>query len=118
MTGKAFSMRYSFKLYVAGKSARSVRALENLRALGEQALAGGYRLEVIDVLEQPQRAEDDRVLATPTLIKESPAPVRRFIGDLSAWEQVLSDLEVAPPAADVLPFPGRGDVDSRRLVER
>jgi circadian clock protein KaiB len=71
-------------------------AIANLRRICEQELRGKYELEVIDVLEQPQMAEDEKILATPTLIKQLPPPLRRVIGDLSDKEKVLLGLEVFP----------------------
>jgi len=88
--------QYLLKLYVAGKSPRSEQAIANLRRICEKDLAGRYELEIIDVLESPERAEQDKVLATPTLIKQLPPPLRRVIGDLSAKEKVLLGLEVLP----------------------
>jgi len=87
---------YLLKLYVTGTSPRTRQAVENLQRICEQELRGRYRLEIIDVLEQPQAAEDDRVLATPTLIKQLPPPLRRVIGDLSDKDKVLFGLEVRP----------------------
>ena len=74
-------------------------AIANLRRICEEDLRGNYKLEIIDVLEHPQRAEDDRILATPTLIKQLPPPLRRVIGDLSDKDKVLLGLEVqlVPP---------------------
>ena len=86
--------QYLLKLYVAGKSPRSEQAIANLRRICEKDLADRYELEIIDVLESPERAEQDKVLATPTLIKQLPPPLRRVIGDLSAKEKVLLGLEV------------------------
>ena len=87
------------KLYVAGKTPRSERAIANLRQLCEQTTSPGlsYRVEVIDVLEHPQLAEEGRILATPTLIKELPLPIRRVIGDLSNTEKVLLGLDLTLP---------------------
>ncbi|HTE45157.1 MAG TPA: circadian clock KaiB family protein [Gemmatimonadaceae bacterium] len=82
------------KLYVTGTSARAETAIGNLRRICEQDLGGAYQLEIIDVLEHPQLAEDDKVLATPTLIKQLPPPLRRVIGDLSDKDKVLLGLEV------------------------
>ena len=87
---------YLLKLYVTGTSSRTATAIENLQRICEQELRGLYQLQIIDVLEQPQAAEDDRVLATPTLIKQLPPPLRRVIGDLSDKEKVLFGLEVRP----------------------
>ena len=94
------------KLYVAGSSPRATQAIANLRRICEQELQGRYDLQVIDVLEHPELAEDDKILATPTLIKQLPPPLRRVIGDLSDSEKVLLGLELRqtitppPPAAD------------------
>lgn len=88
--------KYLLKLYVAGSSARATTAIENLRRICDQDLHGEYGLEIIDVLEHPEAAEQDRVLATPTLIKQLPPPIRRVIGDLSDREKVLLGLEVRP----------------------
>ena len=87
---------YRLKLYVAGHTPRSRRALANLQRICEEELADRYRLEVVDVLEDPGAGERERIVATPTLIKELPPPVRRLIGDLSDREQVLAGLEILP----------------------
>lgn len=81
-----------FRLYVAGDSYRSQRAIANLRKLGEERLAGRYELNVVDVQRDPDAAEQDRILATPTLIKLDPGPSRRVTGDLTDFEQVLMAL--------------------------
>ncbi|MEX2284150.1 MAG: circadian clock protein KaiB [Gemmatimonadota bacterium] len=92
--------KYLLKLYVTGKTARAERAIENLRRVCDEDLSAEYELQIIDVLENPQMAEDDRILATPTLIKQLPLPLRRIIGDLSDKEKVLLGLEVrAAPAS-------------------
>jgi circadian clock protein KaiB len=91
---------YILKLYVTGNSPRAESAIANLRRICEQDLGGEYQLEIIDVLEHPQRAEDDKILATPTLIKQLPPPLRRVIGDLSDKEKVLLGLEVRPGTID------------------
>ena len=82
------------KLYITGQTPRSVRALANLRRICEKELANEYEIVVIDVLEQPQLAEDEKILATPTVIKELPPPMRRLIGDLSVAEKVLIGLDL------------------------
>ena len=87
---------FVLKLYVTGSSPRTRQAIENLQRICEQELRGRYQLDIVDVLEQPQAAEDDRILATPTLIKQLPLPLRRVIGDLSDKEKVLFGLEVRP----------------------
>jgi len=88
--------KFVLKLYVTGTSPRTRQAIENLQRICEQELRGRYELDIVDVLEQPQAAEDDRILATPTLIKKLPLPLRRVIGDLSDREKVLFGLEVRP----------------------
>ena len=82
------------KLYVAGSTPRATMAIENLRRICDKDLSGRYHLEIIDVLEHPELAEADRILATPTLIKQLPPPLRRVIGDLSDSEKVLLGLEL------------------------
>ncbi len=79
----------SCKLYVTGNTPRSERAITNLRRLCEEQLGRGYSLEVIDVLEQPDLAETEKVLATPTLVKEAPPPAWRITGDLGDARRVL-----------------------------
>src|SRR4051812_31132773 len=91
--------KFVFKLFVMGQSPRSQRAVANLRRLCEDELRDTYDLDVIDVLERPQAAEDARILATPTLVKELPLPARRVIGDLSDPEQVLLGLDLTPARA-------------------
>ena len=82
------------RLFVTGASSRTGTAIANLRRICEQELEGQYELEIIDVLEFPDLAEDEKILATPTLIKSLPLPLRRVIGDLSNTEKVLLGLEV------------------------
>ncbi len=84
------------KLYVTGQTPRAERAAANLRRICEEELQVEYELNIIDVLTQPQLAEDERILATPTLVKELPPPPRRIIGDLSDKEKVLAGLDVQP----------------------
>ena len=81
---------------MTGKTPRAEQAIANLRRLCEEELNGQYELEIIDVLENPQLAEDEKILATPTLIKRLPPPLRRVIGDLSDKEKVLLGLNVSP----------------------
>lgn len=87
---------YLLKLYITGTSPRAEAAIRNLRRICEEELDGRYELEIIDVLEKPEAAESDRILATPTLIKQLPPPLRRVIGDLSDRDKVLLGLEVRP----------------------
>ncbi len=86
--------KYVIKLYVTGQTARAESAIQNLRRICEQELNGRYELLVIDVLQRPQLAEDEKILATPTVVKELPAPIRRIIGDLSNSERVLLGLDL------------------------
>ncbi|QDZ39960.1 circadian clock protein KaiB [Euhalothece natronophila Z-M001] len=85
---------YVLKLYVAGNTPESVRALNTLKAILEKEFQGVYALKVIDVLKNPQLAEEDKILATPTLAKVLPPPVRKIIGDLSDREKVLIGLDL------------------------
>jgi circadian clock protein KaiB len=85
---------YVLKLYVAGNTPNSLHALKTLNQILEQEFQGVYALKVIDVLKNPQLAEEDKILATPTLAKILPPPVRRIIGDLSDRERVLIGLDL------------------------
>lgn len=85
---------YELRLYVAGKTVKSVTALTNLKKYCEEHLKGKYSIEVIDLLVQPQLAEGDQILAIPTLVKKVPEPVRKIIGDLSNEEKVLVGLDI------------------------
>jgi circadian clock protein KaiB len=97
---------YSFKLYVTGETARSREAVTNLRALCEARVAGLYELEIVDVVERPDLAEDDRIIATPTVIKLAPLPRRRVIGDLSDSSLAASALDLPDSQA---PHRRKGD---------
>ncbi len=88
--------KYLLTLYVTGTSPRAKIAIANLEGICRQELEGRYELEIVDVLENPQRAEDEKILATPTLIKQLPPPLRRVIGDLSDKDKVLLGLAVQP----------------------
>jgi circadian clock protein KaiB len=92
MTG--LKKTYVLKLYVAGNTPNSVRALKTLKTILENEFKGVYALKVIDVLKNPQLAEEDKILATPTLAKILPPPVRKIIGDLSDREKVLIGLDL------------------------
>ncbi len=87
---------YMLRLYVAGQTPRCVTAFANLKKLCEEHLAGKYQIEVIDLLENPQLAAGDQILAIPTLVRKLPEPVRKIIGDLSNTERVLVGLNVQP----------------------
>jgi len=86
--------KFILKLYVTGKTPRAEAAIRNLKEICSAAIGETYELIVIDVLEFPEKAEDDRILATPTLIKSLPLPIRRIIGDLSDKEKVLYGLDI------------------------
>ena len=87
---------WNLRLYVAGQSARSAAALRNLQTICEEHLAGRYRIEVIDLLKQPQLARGDQIIAVPTLVRYLPTPMKRIIGDLSNEERVLVGLDLRP----------------------
>ena len=93
-------MTYRLRLYITGRTSHSIRAIENLRQICESELKGQYEVEVIDVLENPRLAENEKILATPTLVKRLPEPVRKIIGDLSDREKVLLGLDVFAPDRD------------------
>lgn len=90
----AIKKTYILKLYVAGNTPNSIRALKILKNILENDFQGIYSLKVIDVLKHPQLAEEDKILATPTLAKVLPLPVRKIIGDLSDRERVLIGLDL------------------------
>lgn len=84
------------RLYVAGQTPRCVRAVDNLRRICEEHLAGRYHIEVIDLLEHPQLARGDEIIAVPTLVRRLPEPMQKIIGDLSETEKVLVGLQLRP----------------------
>jgi circadian clock protein KaiB len=83
-------------LYVAGQTPKCVMAFANLKQICEEHLAGEYRIEVIDLLEHPQLASGDQIIAIPTLVRKLPEPIRKIIGDLSNTERVLVGLDIQP----------------------
>lgn len=87
--------KYLLKLYIAGQTARTDQAIANLRGICETDLEGRFELAVIDILERPQLAENEKILGTPTLVKELPPPLRRVVGDLSDRDAVLVGLDLA-----------------------
>ncbi|MFB0495794.1 circadian clock protein KaiB [Mucilaginibacter sp. OAE612] len=89
-------IKYELRLYVAGKTAKSVTAFTNLKKYCEEHLKGQYVIEVIDLLQQPQLAEGDQIFAIPTLVRKVPEPIRKIIGDLSNEEKVLVGLNIIP----------------------
>jgi circadian clock protein KaiB len=90
------AINYELRLYVAGKTTKSVAALTNLKKYCEEHLKGQYVIEVIDLLQQPQLAEGDQIFAVPTLVRKVPEPIRKIIGDLSNEEKVLVGLNIRP----------------------
>ncbi|HEX8950003.1 MAG TPA: circadian clock protein KaiB [Dissulfurispiraceae bacterium] len=87
---------YDLRLYVAGQTPKSLTAIANLRQICEEHLKGQYRIEVIDLLKNPQLAQGDQILAIPTLVRKLPEPIKKIIGDLSATEKVLIGLDIRP----------------------
>jgi len=95
-TESAPSKSWELRLYVAGATPRAIAALENLRKICEEHLAGKYTIEVVDLLKNPKLAGGDQILAVPTLVRKLPEPVRKIIGDLSDTERVLVGLDLRP----------------------
>ena len=91
---EAQAEKYVLRLYVTGMTPRSIRAVENVRTICEEHLQGRYDLEVIDIYQQPALAEGEQIIATPTLIKKLPLPLRKVIGDMSSTERVLIGLDL------------------------
>ena len=87
---------WDLRLYVAGQTPRAIAALENLKRICEEHLAGKYRIEIVDLLKNPQLARGDQILAVPTLVRKLPEPVRKIIGNLSNEERVLVGLDLRP----------------------
>jgi circadian clock protein KaiB len=90
---------WNLRLYVAGQTDKSIRAIKNLNRICAEHLEGRYSIEVIDLLERPQLAEGDQILAIPTLVRRLPEPIKKIIGDLSNEERVLVGLDIRPHAA-------------------
>jgi len=89
---------WELRLYVAGQTPKSMAAFSNLKKLCEERLQGQYRIEVIDLLENPALAKGDQILAIPTLVQKLPEPIKKIIGDLSNTERVLVGLNLIPTA--------------------
>lgn len=87
---------WKLRLYVAGQTPKSLTAFANLKKICETHMAGKYHIEVIDLLEKPQLARGDQILAVPTLVRQLPEPIRKIIGDLSNTERVLVGLNLQP----------------------
>jgi circadian clock protein KaiB len=90
---------YNLRLYVAGQTPKSITALANLKKICEEHLVGRYQIEVVDLLEHPQLAAGDQILAVPTLVRRLPEPLKRIIGNLSNMERVLVGLDLRPVTA-------------------
>lgn len=87
---------YILRLYITGTTPRSTRAVRNITQLCQQRLAGRYDLEVIDIYQQPARAQSDDIIAVPTLLKKRPLPVQKLLGDLSNEQQLVAGLGLPP----------------------
>lgn len=90
--------KWNLRLYVAGQTPKSIVALANLKRICDEHLQGRYEIEVIDLMENPQLARRDQIVAIPTLVRELPSPLKRIIGDLSNTEKVLVGLDVTSKA--------------------
>jgi circadian clock protein KaiB len=88
------SEKYILRLYIAGMTPKSVRAISNIKNICEEYLQGLYNLEVIDIYQTPQLAKGEQIIAAPTLIKKLPLPLRRIIGDLSSTDRLLVGLDL------------------------
>ncbi len=88
--------QYELRLYVAGQTRKSLTAFANLKKICDEHLAGRYRIEVVDLLKNPQLARGDQILAIPTLVRKLPPPIKKIIGDLSDTLRVLVGLDVRP----------------------
>jgi len=93
------AVKWDLRLYVAGQTPKSVRAFANLKRLCEDHLSGQYRIEVVDLMENPMLADGDQIIAIPTLVRKLPEPIRKIIGDLSNTERVMVGLDLRPAAA-------------------
>ena len=92
----ATAEQYVLRLYVAGMTPRSTRAIANIKQICEEHLQGRYELEVIDIYQQPGPGQGEQIIAAPTLIKKLPLPLRQFIGDMSQTEKILLGLDLRP----------------------
>jgi len=90
---------WNLHLYVAGQTSKSIAAIANLKRICEQYMEAHYTIEVIDLMQKPQLARNDQIVAIPTLIRKVPEPMKRIIGDLSATERVLIGLDLVPAKA-------------------
>jgi circadian clock protein KaiB len=95
-TKKSEQAEYQLRLYIAGHSAKARAALDNLNKICEEHLEGRYKIEVVDLLENPTLAAGDQILAIPTLVRKLPPPMKKIIGDLSNKERVIVGLDIKP----------------------
>ena len=95
---KTKSAEWQLRLYVAGQTPKSLEAFANLKRICEEHLSGQYEIEIVDLIEHPQLAKGDQILALPTLVRRLPEPIRKIIGDLSNTERVLVGLDLRPQA--------------------
>ncbi len=93
---ESMDRKYLLRLYVAGTTPKSLRAVMNIKMICEEHLQGRYDLEVIDIYQQPTLAKGEQIIAAPTLIKELPLPLRKFIGDMANQERILVGLDLKP----------------------
>jgi len=87
---------WNLRLYVAGQTSKSITAFANLKKICDEHLAGKYRIEVIDLIKNPQLAKGDQIIAIPTLVRKLPEPIKKIIGDLANTERVLVGLDIRP----------------------
>ena len=97
---KPKSKEYVLRLYIAGTSSKSVRAVANIKEICESSLKNRYDLEVIDIYQQPVLMKGEQIIAAPTLVKQLPLPLRKFIGDMSDTERILVGLDLRPKGQD------------------
>ena len=96
---KTIAGRYVLSLFVTGSTPKSLRAIQNIRALCEERLNGCYELKVIDIYQHPEQVKPEQIVVTPTLIKKLPLPLRKLIGDLSNKDRLLLGLDIVPKNA-------------------
>ncbi|HEX2260672.1 MAG TPA: circadian clock KaiB family protein [Candidatus Binatia bacterium] len=97
---KPKNKEYVLRLYVAGTTSKSVRAVANIKEICESSLKNRYDLEVIDIYQQPVLVKGEQIIAAPTLVKKLPLPLRKFIGDMSDTERILVGLDLRPKDQD------------------
>jgi circadian clock protein KaiB len=96
ITKRARSNSWELRLYIAGQTPNSIAAIANLKKICEDQLKGKYRIEIIDLLEKPQLAKGDQIVAIPTLVRRLPPPVKKIVGNLSKTERALVGLDIQP----------------------